>query len=75
MKNTEQDGGVSACQRCGLRVVRRELEAKGIAFRFCPFCDWGELEEDAAGPAERVRKAGGKAAFPRHLTSPGRRRL
>jgi hypothetical protein len=32
----------SACERCGLREVRHELEKKGIMIRFCDECYWGE---------------------------------
>jgi hypothetical protein len=48
MNNEYRDGGVLACQRCGLRVVRQELEARGISIRFCPECYWGELEDTGA---------------------------
>jgi hypothetical protein len=48
MGDEHRDGGVLACQRCGLRVVSQELEAKGIFIRFCPACYWGELEDTGA---------------------------
>jgi len=30
-----------ACDKCGLKVVRYELEKRGIVFRFCDVCYWG----------------------------------
>ena len=44
---------LSACEKCGLRGVRHELEKKGVFIRFCNECYWSEIEEkDAAGSAE-----------------------
>jgi hypothetical protein len=37
----------TACDRCGLRAVRHELERRGIMMRFCDLCYWGELERPA----------------------------
>jgi hypothetical protein len=34
-----------ACERCGLREVRHELERKGMIVRFCDECYWGEIVE------------------------------
>ena len=43
----------AACDRCGLRAVRHELERRGIIVRFCDLCYWGELERpDPALPVE-----------------------
>ena len=39
-----------ACDKCGLKVVRYELQKRGIVFRFCDVCYWGELDAEA-GPA------------------------
>lgn len=42
---------LTACERCGLREVRHELEKKGITIRFCDECYWGEIsgpDTDAA---------------------------
>jgi len=33
----------TACERCGLRSVRRELERNGIIMRFCDECYWDEV--------------------------------
>ena len=35
------------CERCGLRVVRHELERQGVIMRFCDECYWGEPEGGA----------------------------
>ena len=39
-----------ACDKCGLKVVRYELEKRGIVFRFCDVCYWGELDAEAGPP-------------------------
>ncbi len=36
--------GQSACDKCGLKAVRYELERRGIVLRFCDVCYWGEVE-------------------------------
>ncbi|HEV2357317.1 MAG TPA: hypothetical protein VGZ23_06865 [bacterium] len=41
---------VTACDRCGLRTVRHELEQRGVVMHFCDECYWGEAQEIA--PAE-----------------------
>ncbi len=38
---------LTACERCGLREVRHELERRGIIIRFCDECYWGEAAETA----------------------------
>lgn len=45
---------VHACERCGLREVRHELEQKGVIIRFCDECYWGEISD--AGSAKPARK-------------------
>jgi hypothetical protein len=55
---------LSACERCGLREVRHELEKKGVIIRFCDECYWGEISEP--GAARDSAAAEGTAA-----TSPG----
>ncbi len=45
--------GYSACDKCGLKAVRYELEQRGIVLRFCDMCYWGEVETDER-PAGRV---------------------
>jgi hypothetical protein len=37
----------TACERCGLRAVRKELERDGVVMRFCAECYYGEAGEDA----------------------------
>ena len=39
---------LTACERCGLREVRHELEKKGVIIRFCEECYWGEISEPEA---------------------------
>jgi len=46
----------AVCDRCGLRVVRRELEQAGVIMRFCDECYWGETGSDVS-PAEPTRNA------------------
>jgi hypothetical protein len=36
----------AACDKCGLKVVRYELERRGIVLRFCDMCYWGEVGAD-----------------------------
>lgn len=44
---------LSACEKCGLREVRHELEKKGVFIRFCDECYWDEVKEtDAAALVE-----------------------
>jgi hypothetical protein len=38
--------GYAACNKCGLRAVRYELERRGILLRFCDTCYWGEVSAD-----------------------------
>jgi hypothetical protein len=51
--------GQSACDKCGLKAVRYELERRGIIMRFCDMCYWGALEanESLAGAPDNVKKA------------------
>jgi hypothetical protein len=42
---------LTACERCGLREVRHELEKKGVIIRFCEECYWGEISEPDADAA------------------------
>lgn len=43
----------AACERCGLREVRHELEQKGVIIRFCDECYWGEISEpDPTAPPQ-----------------------
>jgi hypothetical protein len=51
---------LSACERCGLREVRTELEKKGVTIRFCDECYWGEISEP--GAAQDSAAAEGAAA-------------
>ena len=46
---------LTACERCGLREVRHELERRGVIIRFCDECYWGEAEENdtASSAGER----------------------
>jgi len=46
----------AVCERCGLRVVRRELERSGVIMRFCDECYWGEAESEGA-PEEHTKSA------------------
>jgi len=52
----------TACERCGLRAVRRELERHGIIMRFCDECYWGEVEREAPeeSAAEKSRVTPGQ---------------
>ena len=44
----------TACEQCGLREVRHELEKQGVIIRFCDDCYWGEISESgAAGPSQQ----------------------
>ena len=48
---------LTACERCGLREVRHELEQKGVIIRFCDECYWGEISDpnvDAATETPRT---------------------
>ncbi len=48
----------SACDKCGLKAVRYELERRGIVLRFCDTCYWGELEagaRPAGSDAEKMK--------------------
>jgi hypothetical protein len=56
---------MTACDRCGLRVVRYELEQRGIIMSFCDECYWGKgqlhdrvepREEEMAEPRSAVRR-------------------
>ncbi len=49
--------GLTACDRCGLREVRHELEKKGVIIRFCDECYWGEMSENAAAQAPDAANA------------------
>ncbi|MHB8731125.1 MAG: hypothetical protein ACYDAB_04980 [bacterium] len=47
----------TACEKCGLREVRRELEKQGVVIKFCDECYWGEisdLESASAAPAQKL---------------------
>ncbi len=50
---------LTACERCGLRVVRRELEQRGIVIDFCDECYWGE--PPALSAVRRDRLDAGRA--------------
>lgn len=52
--------GSPICERCGLRVVRHELEQQEIVMHFCDDCYWG-LQVEEASPS------------PREITGPSRR--
>lgn len=50
--------GSPICERCGLKVVRRELAQQGVTIHFCDDCDWGVVEETAPPAwADTARKA------------------
>jgi uncharacterized Zn finger protein len=54
----------TACEKCGLREVRHELERKGVIMRFCEECYWGEITEpESASAAPPQGRAGEAAAF------------
>jgi hypothetical protein len=55
----------TACERCGLRSVRCELEQRGIVVRFCDDCYWGEIQ-----PPDLVELR--EEAQPGHRTPRGR---
>jgi ribosome-binding protein aMBF1 (putative translation factor) len=55
----------TACERCGLRAVSRELERDGIVMRFCDECYWGETE---AEPITTEASTQEKPAPPRHTS-------
>lgn len=40
--------GSPICERCGLRVVRHELEQQEIVMHFCDDCYWGLQVEEAS---------------------------
>lgn len=46
--------GQAACDKCGLKAVRYELERRGITLRFCDTCYWGEVEADTRPPATEM---------------------
>ena len=46
--------GSPICERCGLKVVSRELARQGVIMRFCDDCEWGVVAEEAAPSAEGV---------------------
>ena len=49
---------LTACERCGLREVRHELEQKGVIIRFCDECYWGDISDlNADATAETPRTA------------------
>ncbi len=51
-----------ACEKCGLREVRHELEKKGVIVRFCEECYWGEIEDMGPEAASREERAAEPAA-------------
>ncbi|HKX16982.1 MAG TPA: hypothetical protein VJT33_03095 [bacterium] len=51
-----------ACEKCGLREVRHELEKKGVTIRFCEECYWGELEDMSPETAPPQNKSAERAA-------------
>ena len=62
---------LTACEKCGLREVRHELESKGVTIRFCEECYWGEISETgevAEAPSPR------RNATPPAPTAPGPKR-
>jgi hypothetical protein len=61
-----------ACDRCGLREVRHELERRGVVVRFCDECYWGEMEAGAEpGPMEARAPEGGIAPRNVRRKTPG----
>jgi hypothetical protein len=62
-----------ACDRCGLREVRHELERRGVVVRFCDECYWGEMEAGAEpGPMEARAPEGGSRRETSGVRRPGR---
>jgi hypothetical protein len=53
---------VTACEKCGLKAVRHELERRGIVYRFCDDCYWGELEAKEQTEGSRPAKETGRPA-------------
>jgi len=54
---------LTACERCGLREVRHELEQRGVIIRFCEECYWGEFQEpDRAEPQPDQPAAAGPSS-------------
>jgi len=51
----------TACERCGLRTVRKELERDGVVMRFCEECYYGEAGEEppSATPSKSEAKQPG----------------
>jgi len=50
---------IPVCEKCGLKIVRRELEKNGIVLKFCDYCYWGEAATPESPawpdvPGERV---------------------
>jgi hypothetical protein len=47
---------VTACDRCGLREVRHQLEQRGIVVNFCDDCYWGDVQQPdpAARPQDQM---------------------
>ena len=41
----------TACEKCGLREVRHELERHGVVVKFCDECYWGEISEPESASA------------------------
>ena len=51
----------AACEKCGLKAVRYELERCGIVLRFCDMCYWGEantIERAPDGKVDEQRETG-----------------
>jgi len=58
----------AACDKCGLKAVRYELERRGIVLRFCDTCYWGEVTTDVHPAGEEVE---GKRSAPASGEAPG----
>ena len=54
----------AACDKCGLKAVRYELERRGTVLRFCDTCYWGEVTTDVHPAGEEVKESG---ALPRQV--------
>jgi hypothetical protein len=48
--------GYAACERCGLKAVRYELERRGIVLCFCDMCYWGEVDTDERPAGREVEE-------------------
>ncbi len=55
---------LTACDRCGLRAVRGELEERGIVIDFCDGCYWGEPPALSATRRDRLDTGRAPSDFP-----------